>query len=196
MSSKGGAARHPFDESIRRIRTAARVAVSEESIMKQRFNSPELTLRYKTLREILAGKAPGAYSVAPDASVLSALQVMAEKDVGALVVLDGRRLVGVFSERDYARKIVLSGKASKDTAVREVMSDEVQSVTPDQTVPRCIELMTDKRIRHLPVVEGGEVIGMLSIGDLLKEMLGHHEQLLRQMAIERTVMLTPDPSSY
>lgn len=164
--------------------------------MKQMFNSPESTLRYKTLREILGGKAPGAYSVAPDASVLSALQVMAEKDVGALVVLEGRKLAGVFSERDYARKIVLSGKASKDTAVREVMSDEVQSVTPEQTVPQCIALMTDKRIRHLPVVEGGEVIGMVSIGDLLKEMLGHHEQLLRQMTIERTVMLTPDPSSY
>ena len=80
--------------------------------------------------------------------------------------------------------------------MREVMSDEVQSVSPEHTVPQCMELMTDKRIRHLPVVEGGEVIGMLSIGDLLKEMLAHHEQLLRQMAIERTILLTPDPSSY
>lgn len=164
--------------------------------MKQTVTSPEQLLRYKTLRELLAAKPPGAYTVAPDASVLSALQTMADKDVGALVVLDGRRLVGVFSERDYARKIVLTGKTSKETPVADVMSAEVHFVSPEHTVPQCMELMTGKRIRHLPVMTEGEVIGMLSIGDLLKEMLAHHEQLLRRMAIEQTILLTADPSSY
>jgi signal-transduction protein with cAMP-binding, CBS, and nucleotidyltransferase domain len=91
---------------------------------------------------------------------------------------------------------VLSGRTSKDTLVSEVATDDVFFVSLEHTVPQCMELMTEKRIRHLPVVERGEVVGMLSIGDLLKEMLAHHEQLLRQMAIERTILLTPDPSSY
>ena len=164
--------------------------------MQPTYTKPDQLLRYKTLREILAGKPPGVYFVPPDATVLSALQRMAEKDVGALAVIDQGRLAGVFSERDYARKVVLSGRTSKDTLVSEVATDDVFFVSPEHTVPQCMELMTEKRIRHLPVVERGEVIGMLSIGDLLKEMLGHHEQLLRQMAIERTILLTPDPSSY
>jgi CBS domain-containing protein len=190
--------RHSFDESACPCASGpdGRSRAQGGAIMKQTYTSPEQLLRYKTLRELLAGKPAGVYSVTPDASVLSALQTMAQKDVGALVVLDGRRLAGVFSERDYARKIVLTGKTSKETPIADVMSGEVHFVTPEHTVPQCMELMTDKRIRHLPVVAEGEVIGMLSIGDLLKEMLAHHEQLLRRMAIEQTILLTADPSSY
>jgi CBS domain-containing protein len=158
--------------------------------------NPEQLLPYRTLEQILAAKSTGICSVAPNASVFSALQLMAEKEVGALVVLEGSRLVGMFSERDYARKVALAGKTSIDTPVGEIMTDKVICVTPDQTVPQCMELMTDKRIRHLPVVRDGRVIGVLSIGDLLKEMLAHHERLLKQLTTERITLLTPDPSSY
>ena len=158
--------------------------------------NPEQLLPYRTLEQILAAKSTGICSVAPNASVLSALRLMAEKEVGALVVLEGSQLVGMFSERDYARKVVLAGKTSIDTPVSKIMTDKVICVTLDQTIPQCMELMTDKRIRHLPVVKDGRVIGVLSIGDLLKEMLSHHERLLKQLATERITLLTPDPSSY
>jgi signal-transduction protein with cAMP-binding, CBS, and nucleotidyltransferase domain len=127
---------------------------------------------------------------------VSALQLMAEKDVGALIVLEGSKLVEIFSERDYARKVRLAGKTSTDTPVSKIMAEKVVSVTPDRTVPECVQLMTDKWIRHLPVMEGGRVIGMLSIGDIVKEMLSHHERLLKQLAMERVTLLTPDHSSY
>jgi CBS domain-containing protein len=160
------------------------------------YKSPEQLLPYRTLKQILAEKAPGVYSVAPNMSVFSALQLMAEKDIGAVAVLEGQKLVGIFSERDYARKVVLTGKTSKDTPVREVMTENVIVVTPAHTVPQSMELMTSKRIRHLPVVEDDRVIGILSIGDLLKEMLAHHERLIRQLETDMTVLTTPDPSSY
>jgi CBS domain-containing protein len=165
-------------------------------MMKVPLTDPEQLLPYATLRLILAAKSTGVSSVAPDTSVLSALQLMAEKEIGAVVVLEQGKLVGMFSERDYARKLVLAGKTSADTAVREIMTDHVISVTPEQTVPQCMALMTDKRIRHLPVVEDEQVVGVLSIGDLVKEMLTHHERLLKQLAMERITLLTPDPSSY
>jgi len=127
--------------------------------------TPEQFLTYKTLTELLATKPASVYSVAPDASIFAALQLMAEKEVGALVVLDGERLAGMFSERDYARKVVLAGKVSKDTTV-------------------------------LPVLEGGRVIGVLSIGDLVKEVLSHHERLIRELALERMSILHPGAGSY
>jgi CBS domain-containing protein len=165
-------------------------------MMKIPSINPEELLPYKPLEQILAAKSTGVCSVAPDATVFSALQLMAEKDVGALIVLEGSKLVGVFSERDYARKVVLAGKTSIDTSVSKIMTEKVVSVTLDQTVPQCMELMTDKRVRHLPVVKDGRVVGILSIGDLLKEMLAHHERLLKQLATERITLLTADPSSY
>lgn len=135
----------------------------------------------KTARQLLAGKSAGVISVSPDASVFDALQLMAQKDIGALVVLDGQKLVGILSERDYARKIVLLGKASKDTPVREIMTPHVVCVTPTQMVDECMELMTQKRCRHLPVVEHKHVIGVLSIGDLVKETISEQLETIQQL---------------
>lgn len=151
---------------------------------------------YKTLKQLLAGKPAGAYAVSPDASVFSALQLMAEKGVGFVVVLEGGKLVGVLSERDYARKVALQGKASKDTPVREIMTGKVFCVTPENTVPQCMALMNEKGIRHLPVMESGRVIGVLSNRDLLKEVVSHHEHVIHDMELERMITLNPDPSSY
>ncbi len=121
-------------------------------------------------------------SVGPEDSVFTALTLLAQSDIGALPVLEGGRLVGIFSERDYARKIVLKGKASKDTPVREVMSDKVTCVTLSQTVEECMALMTDKRIRHLPVLDADkQMLGILSIGDLVKETISHQKFTIDQL---------------
>jgi CBS domain-containing protein len=106
---------------------------------------------------------------------------MAEKEIGAVLVLDGDRLAGIFSERDYARKVVLYGKSSKDTPVREIMTDEVVCVRPEQTIEDCMGLMTDKRIRHLPVLDSKKVVGVVSIGDVVKEMLSEQEFVIKQL---------------
>ncbi|HRF10900.1 MAG TPA: CBS domain-containing protein, partial [Candidatus Accumulibacter phosphatis] len=126
----------------------------------------------KTLRQILADKSGPLMSVSPDDPVFYALQVMSDANVGALLVLDGEQLVGIFSERDYARKVILFGKASKDTPVRAIMTDKVLYVTPDRTVDECMAIMTDKHIRHLPVLDDeGKVLGIVSIGDVVKETI-------------------------
>jgi CBS domain-containing protein len=135
----------------------------------------------KTVRELLDGKATRLLSISPDASVFEALQLMAEKDVGALIVLEGERLAGIFSERDYARKVVLVGKFSKETAVREIMTPKVLCVRPDQTVDQCMGLMTEHRIRHLPVLDGTKVIGVISIGDVVKELLSEQQVIISQL---------------
>ena len=137
----------------------------------------------KTIKQLIEAKAKGreVFAIAPDALVFDALKLMAEKDVGALVVLEGGRLAGIISERDYARKVILHGKSSHDIRVREIMTSKVISVHPGQTVPECMALMTDKRIRHLPVTEGERVIGVLSIGDLVKEVIADQEQTIRQL---------------
>jgi CBS domain-containing protein len=135
----------------------------------------------KTLRQLLAAKGREVYAIGPDARVIEALRRMAEKDVGALLVLDGERLVGVISERDYARKVILHGKSSHDIPVREIMTDKVITVHPGQTVEECMALMTEKRIRHLPVVEGGKVIGIVSIGDLVKEVISEQQRTIREL---------------
>jgi CBS domain-containing protein len=135
----------------------------------------------KTARLLLAGKPAGVVSVEPDASVYDALVLMAEKNVGALVVLEGQKLVGIFSERDYARKVILLGKSSKEMPVRDIMTHKVVCVTPAQKVDECMELMTEKRCRHLPVVEGKHVIGMLSIGDLVKEIISEQQSTITQL---------------
>jgi len=121
-------------------------------------------------------------SVAPEDSVFTALTLLAQFDIGALPVLEGGRLVGIFSERDYARKIVLKGKASKDTPVREIMSEKVTCVTLKETVEECMALMTDKHIRHLPVLgTDNKMIGILSIGDLVKETISHQKFTIDQL---------------
>ena len=131
----------------------------------------------QTVDQMMKGKGPAVYSVGPEAPVLEALRLMADKHIGALLVMTGPALVGILSERDYARKVVLLGRSSADTPVEQIMSSPVTTVTRSATVNECLELMTDRRIRHLPVVEGGRVFGMLSIGDCVKAVIDdqrHH----------------------
>jgi CBS domain-containing protein len=125
----------------------------------------------RTVRQLLEAKSPEVYSIAPDAPVLDAIRSMAERHVGALLVMEGPRLAGIVSERDYARKVVLQGRSSKDTPVREIMTAEVVSVQPGHDVDHCMQLVTERRIRHLPVLEHGSVVGILSIGDLVKAVI-------------------------
>jgi CBS domain-containing protein len=135
----------------------------------------------KTIQEILQSKPHGVLSISPEASVLDALRLMAEKEVGALVVLENERLAGIFSERDYARKVILHGKSSKDTPVREIMTAKVVYVRPEQSVEDCMALMTDKRIRHLPVLQDNRVIGVISIGDVVKEVISEQRFVIEQL---------------
>jgi CBS domain-containing protein len=114
-------------------------------------------------------------------TVLNALQLMADRKIGALLVLDEDKLVGVFSERDYARKVILKGKSSKDTSVGDVMSSNIVRVVPDQTTELCMSLMTEKRVRHLPVVDGDKVIGVISIGDVVKAVIADREDVIEQL---------------
>jgi CBS domain-containing protein len=125
----------------------------------------------ETVSSILRHKGHHVWSVSPDDSVLQAISVMAEKGIGALVVIAGQTLVGIVSERDYARKVVLQGKSSKDTPVREIMTSPVVFVSPNQTVDDCMRIVTTKRIRHLPVVQDESVVGVVSIGDLVQSVI-------------------------
>ncbi len=134
-----------------------------------------------TVAHVLQGKGHDVYSISPDAPVYDALKRMAEKDVGALVVLEGQRLVGIISERDYARKVILHGKSPSNTPVREIMSDKVFFVRPEQSIEECMALMTDKHIRHLPVFQGEKLIGVISIGDVVKAMISDREFQIRQL---------------
>lgn len=134
-----------------------------------------------TVRQLLASKGGGVFSVDPDARIIDALRLMAEKGIGAVLVLEGQRVVGIMSERDYARKVILKGKSSQDTPVREIMTERVVYARPEQTVPECMALMTNKRIRHLPVLEGERLVGVLSIGDLVKETISEQEFIIRQL---------------
>jgi CBS domain-containing protein len=135
----------------------------------------------KFVTEILKTKGRDAWTVSPDSTVYDALQMMADKNVGALMVLENDEVVGVFSERDYARKIILKGKASKDTLVREIMSTELVWVRPDQTIEVCMNLMTGKRIRHLAVLEEGRLVGVISIGDVVKAIISEQEFTIQQL---------------
>ena len=135
----------------------------------------------KTVRQLLQGKAAGVCSIGPDAPVIDALRLMAEREIGALVVVNGEKLAGILSERDYARKVMLLGKSSRDTPVGEIMTTKVICVSPQRTVEECMALMTEKRIRHLPVLDGGKLIGVLSIGDLVKEVIAEQKSTIEQL---------------
>lgn len=135
----------------------------------------------RTVSQLLQGKGSSVWSVAPEASVFDALKLMAEKNVGALLVMSDGKLRGILSERDYARKVILLGKSSQEIAVRDIMSDKVVCVGPEQTVDECMALMSGKRIRHLPVLAGGQVIGVLSIGDLVKALIEEQQQTIQQL---------------
>jgi CBS domain-containing protein len=136
----------------------------------------------KTLKQLLAGRNRPLAVVAPGDTVFHALTVMAKHEVGAVLVLDGEQLVGIFSERDYARKIILQGKTSKETLVREIMSDKVAYVTPSVSLDECMALMTEKHFRHLPVLDDADnVLGIISIGDLVKETICDQQFLIAQL---------------
>lgn len=164
--------------------------------MESPLKSPEQLLSYKDISQLLAAKSTGVVSAAPGSSVFDALQLMQDRDIGFLVVLDNDKLVGVISERDYARKVVLVGKSSRDTPVRDIMTETVLSVALSDSVPHCMALMTENRIRHLPVMEGSRVIGVLSMRDLLKEIITHHERLIRDMELERIAIMNAGSGSY
>ena len=135
----------------------------------------------KTVRHILETKGGEIWHIKPDESVLDAIKLMAEKKIGALLVMENENLVGIISERDYARKVILLGKSSRETPVSEIMTAEVVNTEPLETVEDCMKLMTDKRIRHLPVIEDGKVVGVLSIGDLVKEIIAEQEFTIKQL---------------
>lgn len=135
----------------------------------------------KTVKDILRAKGHDIWSITPDATVFDALTKMAHKNVGALTVMEGDQLVGIISERDYARKVILQGKTSRTTAVREIMSSPVICVRPQQTVEESMALLTGRRIRHLPVIEDNRVIGMISIGDLVKAIISEQQFIIEQL---------------
>jgi CBS domain-containing protein len=134
-----------------------------------------------TVRLVLKQKDQNVWSVSPDACVYDAIEIMAEKYVGALMVVSEGQLVGVVSERDYARKVILQGKSSKESQVKEIMTSPAIFVTPEQTVEDAMRIMTDKHIRHLPVVENGILLGVVSIGDLVKWMISAQQQTISQL---------------
>ena len=135
----------------------------------------------KTLKQLLEAKGREVYTIEPGARVFDALKMMADKGVGALMVTEGGRIAGVISERDYARKVILHGKSSHELQVRDIMTSKVITVHPGQSVEECMALMTEKRIRHLPVIEGERLIGVLSIGDLVKEVIAAQQQTIAQL---------------
>jgi CBS domain-containing protein len=134
-----------------------------------------------TVRQILQSKGGSIWSVAPQVTVFEALVLMAEKDVGALVVVENEKLVGIFSERDYARKVVLKGRSSRDTQVGELMSSDVLYVHLDQTIEECMALMTNKHFRHLPVLDGDTLVGIITIGDAVKAVIADQEVMINSL---------------
>lgn len=134
-----------------------------------------------TVEQILKTKGRQVWSVPPDSSVLEALQLMADKNIGAVLVIDKGKLVGIFSERDYARKVILQGRSSKDTPVADVMTTRVTYVQPKHTTDECMALMTDGHFRHLPVIDNMQVVGVISIGDVVKAVISKQEFVIEQL---------------
>lgn len=134
-----------------------------------------------TVRNLLQKKGNAVYSVNPDSSVYEALEELEEKNLGALVVVENRKLIGVFTERDYARKVILKGRSSKETHVRDIMSSRPIFVNPDNTIDDCMQLMTDKLIRHLPVLENDELVGVISIGDIVRYIIYEKDFIIENL---------------
>ena len=134
-----------------------------------------------SVKQILQGKGHDVWSVGPEASVYDAIEMMADKEVGALVVIEGESLVGVFTERDYARKVVLQGRSSRETKIKDIMTSRVAYARPGQSVEECMAVMTEKRIRHLPVIEDEKLLGIISIGDLVKSIIEEQQHVIEQL---------------
>jgi CBS domain-containing protein len=134
-----------------------------------------------TVRQLLDRKGRQIFSIAPGTAVLEAIRLMADRHVGALLVMEGETLSGIVSERDYARKVILKGRSSADTPVRDIMTAAVITVQPETPVEKCMQVMTERRVRHLPVIEGGRVVGMVSIGDLVKAVIAEQQQHIEQL---------------
>ncbi len=134
-----------------------------------------------TVRQILQGKGGTIHTVTPQSSVFTALELMAKHDIGSVIVTEGNRLVGIFTERDYARKVVLRGRTSKDATIGELMTQNVLTVSPSQTIDDCMAMMTNNRFRHLPVVERGEITGIITIGDVVKSVIADQEATINQL---------------
>ncbi len=134
-----------------------------------------------TVGQLLQSKGGEVWSLSPDATVFEALKIMAEKDVGALLVTDQGKVVGIFSERDYARKVVLHGRSSKESAVREMMTSRVLYVPPEETIEGCMRLMTAKRVRHLPVLEDERLVGIITIGDVVKRIISDQQFTINEL---------------
>jgi CBS domain-containing protein len=135
----------------------------------------------QTVEEMLKAKGRDVWAIGPDATAYEALEMMAEKNVGALIVIEEGRPVGIFSERDYARKVILKGKSSKDTRVRDLMTEDLVCVIPNDTVRECMALMTARKLRHLPVIEGGRLRGVISIGDVVNEVIMNQDFKIQEM---------------
>ncbi len=131
--------------------------------------------------QLLAAKGKDIWSIAPQAAAFEALQIMAKKDVGVLLVIDKGRLVGIFSERDYARKVILKGKSSKETSVGELMTREVFYINPQDTLPECMALMTAKHIRHMPVLENDQLVGVVTLGDVVKQIISDQKFVIHEL---------------
>jgi len=134
-----------------------------------------------TVKEILAGKGTQVWTISADANVFDALQTMSEANIGALIVLDGDRIAGIMSERDYARKGILQNRLSQDTPVRDIMTSQIYGVSPETTAEECMALMTDKRIRHLPVLESEKLAGVVSIGDIVKSIISEQQVTIEHL---------------
>jgi CBS domain-containing protein len=134
-----------------------------------------------TVRQLLDRKGRQIFSIAPGTAVLEAIRLMADRHVGALLVMEGENLSGIVSERDYARKVILMGRSSADTPVRDIMTAAVITVQPETPVEKCMQVMTERRVRHLPVIEAGRVVGMVSIGDLVKAVIAEQQQHIEQL---------------
>jgi CBS domain-containing protein len=150
----------------------------------------------RPIREVLGERPRGILSVPPDAPVLVALQMMADENVGVVLVLDDGRLVGVLSERDYARRGELAGRSARDTPVHEVMTPQVTMASPDYTVEQCMAVMTAEHVRHLPVLDQGRVIGMVSIRDLVREAVSHYDHIVRDLEHDRLFLRTEEAGYY
>jgi CBS domain-containing protein len=157
------------------------MSVSSIQLPVSGFEEQTMNRAMKTARDILQVKGHEIWSIGPDATVYEALQLMADKNAGAVLVLDDGELVGILSERDYARKVILKGRASRETPVREIMSEKVVCIHPDTLIEVCMELMTDKRIRHLPVCEDDRLIGVVSIGDVVNAIIAEQRYIIGQL---------------